>query len=229
MKKKFLLLFCFISGFVFSQEYHFDYFIKKKNERLEKERGKWEFEELYNSKNGLKVFFKINNNKILAVLNDNNNSIRHIFRVSKKDEKYLFFYKHSNRLNTKDKERFKTLNKENIITAEKIDSLHYRIFVFNNSSLKQINTEALITLVKSDFDYLEINADYNRSEDMEHELKKKLPENSKFKISKIQYLNRKGKIYYETNYEDFLGIDMILNVPEKIIFKETDYWSDFEE
>lgn len=228
MRKLFFILLCFVSKFIFSQGYHFDYFIKINNERLEEERRKWKFEKLFNSENGFEVFFKVNEKKILAVLNDKKKNIRHVFRVNKVGEKYDFFYKHSIRLN-RPSEKYINFNKENVIIARKIDSLNYKIFVYNDSSLKKINKEVIITLAESDFNYLEINADYNRSEDMKEELKKKLPSNSKFVIATIKYLNAQEKVYYKTSYEDISKIDFFLTVPDKIMFKETDYWSDFEE
>lgn len=212
---------------MFSQEYHFDYFIKKKNERLEKEPEKWGYGELFNSENGIEVFFKTNDKKIIGVLNDNKNNTRHIFRVTKNEKKYNFFYKHSNKISIS--EKYKNLNKENVITVRKIDSLNYKIFVYKNSTLKKVNQEVLITLAQADFNYLKINADYNRNDDMETELKSKLPNDSKFVINKIQYLNARGKVFYKTSYEIMDKIDFLLNVPEKLIFKESDYWSDFED
>lgn len=228
MKNFFVTISFFTSIFTFSQVYHFDYFIKKNNERLEREHGNWRYEELFNSENGLEVFFKTKDKKIVAVFNDKSKRLRHIFRVTNEDGKYNFFYKHSDRMSEPSKE-YRNLNKENVIIAKKIDSLKSKIFVYKDSRLKKINTEILITLAKSDFNYLDINADYNRSDDIEEELKKSLATNSKFVIKKIEYFNAQGKVFYRTNYEIDDKIDFFLDVPEKLTFKQTDYWSDFED
>lgn len=228
MKNFFVILLFFTSIFTFSQVYHFDVFIKEKRERLERDRANWKYEGLFDSKNGFEVFFKTKNKKILAVFNDKDKNLRHIFRVTKAEDKYNFFYKHSSRISEPSSE-YKNLNKENVIIAKKVDSVKYKIFIYDNLSLEKINEEILITLAKSDFNYLSINTEYNRSDDIEEELKKNLPTNSKFVIKTIEYFNAKGKVYYKTNYEIDVKIDFVLNVPGKLTFKQTDYWSDFED
>ncbi|MFC7347833.1 hypothetical protein ACFQO9_13990 [Chryseobacterium zhengzhouense] len=90
-KKNFLLLFCFISGFVFSQEYHFDYFIKEKSMRTKPQKEEWFNDWFANSVTGHEVFLRNYNNKTIAVIYLRNENLKHVFKVNKFKYNINFF------------------------------------------------------------------------------------------------------------------------------------------
>ena len=96
MKKNLLLLFCFISSFVFSQKYHFDYFLKEQSDRIKPEKNQWLNESFYDSKNLNYLNILVQNNKIIAVIYEKEKHKRHVFKVNKLNNELSFVYNHTN-------------------------------------------------------------------------------------------------------------------------------------
>ncbi|MGO4711017.1 hypothetical protein AB4Y90_18305, partial [Chryseobacterium sp. 2TAF14] len=104
------------------------------------------------------------------------NTLRHVFKVDKSKDNLAFTYKYSNQF---PEQTQKNYNKENIIKVEKIDSLSYSITVFKNSKLKRKKISGIVKIEKSQFDYVNFNADYNRTDEINEKIKSFL--NPKFK------------------------------------------------
>lgn len=117
MKKRFLVLFCFISVFAFSQEFHFDYFISENKKREKPEKQEWISQMFINSTTQQVLYLRAENNKIVASLYNEAHNTQHLFNVDKKGEKYSFIYSHSKQFlpQTSSKE----FAKENVIKVEK--------------------------------------------------------------------------------------------------------------
>lgn len=226
MKKNLLFVFCFISSFVFSQEYHFDYFIREKSARVKPDKKEWIRESFYDSVNNKNLTLNTQNNKIIATIYEKENRIRHVFKVNKSKGNLTFVYKYSNYF---PEPKTKDYNKENVIKVEKIDSLHFNIIVFKNERLKRKRISAIVEIEKSQFDYVNFSADYSRTDEINEKIKSFL--NPKFKY----FVSNQQTIYYISGYtleESVQAIektDLNIIVPEKLVLKKYDYWSDFEE
>ncbi|WP_312345668.1 hypothetical protein [Chryseobacterium binzhouense] len=227
MKKKFLLLFCFVSSVVFSQEYHFDYFIKEKSKIIKPQKTEEWFNDWFtNSMTGNEIFLRNYNNKTIAVIYSRNENIKHIFRLSKIKNNINFFYKHSGKIvnNFQPKNDYK--GKE-IIKIRKIDSLKYNVVVYKNSKLKKKEIDALINFEEADFEHIKLSFDHLIADNVEKELRKLLNPKLKFIIKKIDYSYKSG-VTFSKSIDTIQKVNLVLKVPTKPIFKETDYWSDFE-
>ncbi|MGE6396484.1 hypothetical protein [Chryseobacterium scophthalmum] len=226
MKKNFLLLFCFISSFVFSQEYHFDYFIREQSIRVKPDKQEWISESFYDSVNNKSLVLRTQNNKIIATISEKENRIRHVFKVNKSNGNLTFVYKYSNQF---PEQKTKDYDKENVIKVEKIDSLHYNIIVFKNARLKRKKISGIVKIEKSQFDYVNFSADYSRTEEINEKIKSFLNPKFKYIVSSQQtkYYNS-GYAFLEST-QKIEKTDLSIIVPKKLILKEYNYWSDFEE
>ncbi len=227
MKKNFLLLFCFITSFAFSQEYHFDYFITENSLRVKPDNQQWTSGSFYDSVSKKSLSIRNQNDKILASIYDKENNRSHIFKVNKLKDRLTFTYKHSNQF--PQLQNKKDYNKENIIKVERIDSLKYNVKVFKNSKLKKKKISAIVILKKYEFDYLNFAADYSRNDEINEKIRSFLDPNSYYMISS-QYTKYYSSGYtFEESIKQVQKTDLQIIVPEKLIIKEYNYWSDFED
>lgn len=145
--KKLIPLF-FILSFVrtFSQEYHFDYYVKYRHE-LTVDKGKPEirdFQHIVNSKN---YFYQItfrseSKNKLSAVLTDFKNSLQHHFDVRNTDfplKSEDFIYKFSVRMPSV-KKQFENEAKHRFFKAELVDKPNGNLY---NYSVKEFSDEKM--------------------------------------------------------------------------------------
>lgn len=197
---------CFYCTFLFSQTYNFDYAVESKAENNNLDNSI----EYYDSKNNARMSFEGSENKIFAVLFDENTRFRHCFKVTTVEENFIFNYSHSNDFS---KEKNYNIKKE-LISINKIDSLNFEIIGFKTKSRKTKKFIARLTLEKSDFNFLEISIDHANSEDMMKELIKLLPENAKFFIKKIKVEFDTGVTY--SNINTIRKINFSLIVPDKM-------------
>lgn len=222
--KKLLLLFLILSfANAFSQEYHFDQIIKSKSSRIKPDKNEWISYSFYDSVTKSKMFLNTKNEKTIATIYQSDRNLRHVFDVIKTGGKLNFIYKFSNQFT----ENNKDTNKENIIKVEKIDSYNYKITAFNNSRLKRKKIALIVTVEKSEFDYVEINADYTRTDEMEEQLKQLLDPEMKYIVKRVQIQYSSGYIF-DNSLVDVKKTDLDIKIPEKIILKEYNYWSDFD-
>lgn len=225
--KKLIPLF-FILSFVriFSQEYHFDYFVKRKDIRIKPDHQQWVTDAFYDSVTKSKLLLHVRDKKIMGTIYQKDKNIRHVFNVFQTGNKLNFTYKYSNQFDVN--KRNEDYNKGKVIKIEKIDSLNYKIVAFKNSRLKKKQLSIVVTLEKSDFDYINISADYNRADEMGEMLKELLNPDFKYIVTREQIVYSSGYLF-DNSITDIQKVDVSLKIPEKITFKEYSYWPDFEE
>ncbi|SIQ57254.1 hypothetical protein SAMN05421682_106121 [Chryseobacterium indoltheticum] len=226
MKKSFLLLLCLISMFVFSQEYHFDHFIREQSKRIKPDKQEWISESFYDSVNNKKLVLITQNNKTIATIYEKENRIRHVFKVNKSNGNLTFAYKYSNQF---PEQKTKDYDKENVIKVEKIDSLYYNIIVFKNARLKRKKISGIVKIEKSQFDYVNFSADYSRTDEINEKIKSFLNPKFKYIVSSQQTKYYTSGYAFEESTQKIEKTDLNIMVPEKLVLKEYNYWSDFEE
>lgn len=206
MKKNFLLLFCFISSFVFSQEYHFDYFI----EQTRISREKYTSFKFYNSKTRHFFFVSRINQKFIGSLNDTENKLLHYFYIYEKDGNYTAVYSDSYLHDSTVKENYED-NKStghNNIEIHKITELHYTVNFLRKNKSKKIWTSLDILLENSEYNFSEIFVDS--------------PENSSITTLLENEINKNGCCYRITNYKVIYkknNVVSVLNSFKKVYLK----------
>lgn len=181
MKKLIPLFFIFAFITIYSQEYHFDYYVKYKHELKRKKHNPelLDFQYLINSKDHSykTVFRSEHKNKLIAVITDFKNSIQHYFDLKNtvfplKSED--FNYKYSMRMPSV-KKQFEDESKRRFFKSEFIDKQNsgfsnYLINEFTDDKMKnpRFSADAVFADFKDDlsfvglqllFDYYEI---YNK-------------------------------------------------------------------
>lgn len=211
---------------VFSQEYQFDYFIQKNTERIKPDKKKWIEEFFYDSSCQNTLSLRTENGKITASLYDEENDRRHVYKVNKVKDRLTFIYKYTNQF---PQQHTAIDDKENVIKIERIDSLKYSISVFKNSKLKKKKISAIITLKKSDLNYIDFNADYSRTDEINEKIQSLLSPELKYQITFSQIKYHFSGYNLEESIQKIQKTNLTITVPEKLTFTEFDYWSDFEE
>ncbi|GEN75376.1 hypothetical protein [Chryseobacterium hagamense] len=146
MKKLIPLFFIFTFIRLFSQEYHFDYYLKYRHE-LTVDKGKPEirdFQHIVNSKN---YFYQItfqseSKNKLSAILTDFKNSLQHHFDLKNTDfplKGENFVYKFSVRIPSV-KKQFENEAKHRFFKAELLDKRDGNLY---NYSIKEFSDEKM--------------------------------------------------------------------------------------
>jgi len=227
MKKNFLLLFWFISMITFSQEYHFDYFITEHSSRFKPDNQQWVTECFYDSVHKKKLFIIGQNNKMIASIYEKENNRRHVFTVKKSKDKTTFVYKHSNQY--PQQQSRKDYNRENMIQVQRLDSLKYNVTVFKNSKFKKKKISAIVTLEKSEFDYINFTADYNRTDEINEKIKSLLNPKFNYIISNQQKKYNSSDYIFEESIQKIQKTDLTIVVPKNLVMTEYSYWSDFED
>ncbi|RKT01646.1 hypothetical protein [Chryseobacterium defluvii] len=224
MRKNLFVLFCFISIICYSQDYHFDYFIVRESTRIKPNKIEWTDHLFYDSKSGVALLLMTHNKKMRAYIYEQSKDRRHSFKVNQKKDLLSFEYTHTNNFGNEKKIRDAYKNDEFKIT--KVDSLHYEIIVFKDKKMKSKRITIMVGLEKSDFNYLNINADYGRCEEVENELAQLLG-TDKYMI-KETHLEYSGGYIFDKSIVKTQKIDLNLKVPEKLVVKEYDHWAEFD-
>jgi len=210
-------------------KYHFDYFIREHSTRIKPDKQLWISEFFYDSVNQKSLSIKVKNDKIIASIFDKENNRRHVFKVIKLKDKLTFVYKHSNQYPQNQNKKKFDYNQENVIKVEKIDSLQFKITVYKNSKLKRKKIAAIVTLEKSEFDLINFNLEYSRTDEINKNIKSLLNSEFNYIINSQQVEYKTSGYIFENAIQKIEKIDLTIILPEKLTFKQTDYWSDFED
>lgn len=225
MKNFFLLLFCFISSFAFSQKYHFDYFIKEKSEYQITKKHVWNKEWFYDTKNGVRLNLESEKNNIIAVLYSQDYKLKHVFKVKNIGKQVNFLYKHSRKINQEHYHEIPYKGKE-VFEIKKLDSLKYSFVVFKNSKRKKKVIDAVVNLVIGKFEYIDFRIDHIITREAEKQLKNLLNQNQKYIVRSVDY--KYNSKYNRSNFFELIQkVDLTVEVPK--VLKEPTNWSDFEE
>lgn len=154
--------------FAFSQEYHFDYYIKYRHElkrNFKKRPEILDIQNIINSKDhSYKIFFSSDNGKtLIATISDYKNYIQHYFDVKNTKfplKEYDFYYKYSKKIPSV-KKQFKEESKRRFFKSEFIekqnDSLfNYTIKEFTNEKMRnpRISAEVVFADFKDDLSFI---------------------------------------------------------------------------
>jgi len=224
MKKLLPLFLTLIFTTVFSQEYHFDYSIETQTNQIKPDKEKSVSTAFYDSKDRVYLNLTKYNNKLRAAIYDKDKHLRHSFTVTESKGSVVFKYTHTNDFST---DKHKSFSTEDIIEVTKIDSLKYQIIAFKNERKRKKRLTALITLEKSNFNYLEVYLEHSKTDEMGDKLKKFLDPNSNYIIKNMQLDYSKGysaDILFKIDHVDFS-----LKLPEKLIIKDFDFLREFQE
>lgn len=224
---KIFYLFCIFPVIFFSQEYHFDYFIKTKSTRLKPDKTEWITDSFYDSKSGKNMVIVTDKDKVIATVYDDVKYIRHIFNVKKNGDKLNFTYKHSNQF---DKEKnIKSYNQKNVIKVTKIDSLQFKIDIFKNSRQKARKISAVITLEKADVNMVNFRVDYTRNDEVDGKLKSLLDPKNHYIIKNERITYHSSNYIFDNSIERIQKVELFLKLPDHFTFKQSNHLSDFEE
>lgn len=224
--KKYPFLVLFFVVFASAQTYHFDNFIYYKTVGFEEISTTENYNFFYNSKNSSIILSVIaKGNKKIALLYDDSAKIKHVYTVIEKNNQLSFFYKHSSKFPD-----FKILPKEedDVIEVTKIDSLKFKVTVYENNKKKKKIRNIKLEVIPSDFSITTVGADYSRGEEIDLALEKLLPQNKKFIISVKEFYNKFNKLAGKTTLEELIKVDLSIRVPQNLIWKENDFWKDFD-
>lgn len=225
MKNFLVILFFFKSIILFSQVYHFDYFIKEKTTGSKPKKIEWLNDWFYNTKTGEKLLIENENNKTIAILYPKDHRLKHFFKVNKVKEHTYFIYKHSRQINIGDT-LAKSYKGKEIFDIKQLDSLNYGFVAFKNSQRKKKVIDAIIKLEIGEFDYIDFGIDHIITRDGEKKLRKILNPKYKYFIKRIEY-RYNSKYNTAKSVELIQKVDLTLDVPS--IQKEPTNWSDFED
>lgn len=223
--KNFFLLFFFVSILTFSQEYHFDYFIKEKSEYQIPNKHVWNKEWFYDTKNGVRLNLESENNNIIAVLYSQDYKLKHVFKVKNIGKQVNFLYKHSRKINQEYRSEIPYKGKE-VFEIKKLDSLKYSFIVFKDLKRKKKVIDAVANLKIGEFEYLDFRIDHIITREAEKQLKNLLEQNQKYIVRSIDY-KYNSKYNTSNSFELIQKVDLTIEVPS--IIKEPEHFSDFEE
>lgn len=226
MKKNLLLLFCFISMIAFSQEYHFDYFITKKHTEIKSQKREWINESFYDTVNNKSLLLITQDNKIIGTIYEEENRQRHVFRVDQFKDKLTLTYKFSNQF--PEIRKRKCSNKDEF-QVEKIDSLNYDVILFKNSKLKKKKMTARFKIEKGDFNKVYFASEDCRDGEINDKLKTLLDPKFNYIATNEQRNYHSSGHIFENKIQKIQKTNLIIVIPEKLILKEYNPSTDFEE
>ncbi|WP_415328120.1 hypothetical protein [Chryseobacterium sp. MMS23-Vi53] len=224
MKKLIPLFLLFISINLFSQEYHFDYSIESQTNQLEPKKEKTISTSFYDTKDKIHLRLTKYNNKLRATIYENDKHLRHSFKVTESKGSVTFEYTHTNDFS---KNKNTSISRNDIIEVNKIDSLQYRVVAFKNKKKTKKRLEGIITLEKSKFNYLEMQLEHSKNDEIREKILKFLDPNSNYIITNM-------KLDYSMGYSSetalkIQNVDFSLRVPEKLVIKEYDFFGEFQD
>lgn len=222
---KYILFFAvlFSSAFCFSQSYHFDYMVRKSifNAILNDEKTYFSF---YGIGNETQLFLDKTNKKMIGVLYDSNTKYRNVFNVDVKDDKFQFSYLYTNNLNDWEK---RNKSKKPEFEVIKKNNEKYRIIVYENSRKKKIAFTLDIILQKSDYPYRKIYLDYFGTAKINEDFGKIIGESYAIKECAVLYGTNRNRVV--TKIEEITPANFSINLPQKLIFRDFDYWKEKSE
>lgn len=219
------LVFTFIN--IFSQEYHFDYYIKYKHElkRNSKDRPEiMDFQYIVNSQDhSYKISFRSGNgNKLTATMTDFKNNLQHNFDV--KNTKFPlkevdFDYKYSTRMPFV-KKQFKDESKRRFFNTELIEKqndglFRYSIKEFTNEKMSnpRVSAEVVLANFKHDLSFvgLQLLFDY-------YEIDKKVKFNDNYILKSASTKTKDMQINLSLEAIESQNFDIKIN-PNQLSFK----------
>lgn len=223
MKSILFFIALFPSLFCFSQTYHFDYMVKKSifNAMQQDEKTYFSFH-CIGSETAL--FLDKTSKRMIGILYDSRTKYRNVFNVEVKDDKFQFSYLYTNDLNDKVN---RNTNKNPEFEIIKKNNEVYRINVYENSRRKKIDFTLDIVLQKSDYAYKKIYLDYFGSEKINEAFRNIVGENYAIKECTVLYGTNRNKVI--TKIEDITPANFSINLPQKLIFRDFDYWKEKNE
>lgn len=213
MKKLYSFIFIVLSLFAFSQNYKFDYAIVSNINNLKYNSEKTENTNLYDSTKKQHLYIRMIDGDLKALIVDEKNGFNHHFKANQGKDFLTFQYLNSEKINN-----HKNVILNDIIEISKIDSLQYQVIGYKNEKKKSKRFTALITLQKSDLDYLVFGIDHAKNEYIEEEFRKILDPETTFKIAKINLKYSTG-VQYEISY-NFKKIDLDFKIPSQLIIAD---------
>lgn len=214
-----LLLFI---NFLFSQSYHFDYFVEDTSREMSNEENPWIRNYFYNSQSGQKLHLRNYENGFMASLYDKESQKSHYFYVSKEKTQLIFTYAYS--FEHEDVKRtIKDINKNDDIEVVKIDSLNYKVNIFKNKERRKKKYTMDILIEKNPIDFFEIPMEYSRSEEVIQRLKSYLCCDQKYMTKSSNFTNFKYNETYHFEITKFEKTNLILTLPEKLKI-EVPFW-----
>lgn len=212
MKKLLTSILCFIVTFLFSQTYHFNYSLEIKRYGPAK-KDVWEFGSVFfDTKSNTKMSFYNDSAQLKAILHDQPREMSHVYWVEVGKENTKFKYSQSNTYSEKSMQ----VGNPYFIDIEQLAPLNFRvdIYVYTNEkkTKKKKKVSALITLEKSDFEYLEIKSDFFGATYIKDRILAMLPSDSKYHISKVEEEFSDGSKY--TFINTLRTTDITLTIPE---------------
>lgn len=226
MNKKFLLFFCFVSSVTFSQEYHFDYFITKKHIEIKPQKREWINESFYDTTTNKSLLLVAKDNKIIGTIYEEGNRKRHVFKVDQFKDKLTLTYKFSNQFPEIRKQK---CNNKDVFQVEKIDSLNYDVILFKNSKLKKKKMTARFKIEKGDFNKVYFSSEDCRDGEVNEKLKRFLDPKFKYVVTNEQRNYHSSGHIFENKIQKIQKTNLIIVIPEKLILKEYNPSTDFEE
>ena len=224
MKKLLPLFLTLIFTTIFSQEYHFDYSIETQTNQIKPNQEKSVSTAFYDSKDRVYLNLIKYNNKLRATIYDRDKHLVHSFKLTESKESVIFEYTHTNDFNA---DKHKSFSTNDIIEVTKIDSLKYQIVAFKNERKKKKRLTVLITLEKSDFNYLEVYVEHSKTDEMREKLKKFLDPNSNYIVKNMQLDYPTG--YYSDSSLKITNVDFSLKLPKELIIKKYDFFGEFQD
>lgn len=219
MIKNLFVLFFFSAQFLFSQKYHFDYFVEEISKSTfgsPKNHNERKVNFFYDSSNDLKLWLQESNNSLYGSIYDENKKKMHYFNVEIKNEKLSFKYEYSQDFNVQNVSSIKDLNKRNQIEVEKIDSLRYSVNIFLNEKRKKKKYEIEVVLENSPVNFFELPIEYSRYKEVIQKIKKLLPKEQKFLIKNSKLKNEQPFDIYENEISKFEKVDLMIELPETL-------------
>lgn len=224
MKKLIPLLLIFTFVHIFSQEYHFDYSIESQTNRIKPNKEKSISTTFYDIQDHIHLHIDKYNDKLRGAINDKNKNLRHFFKITEAKGSVTFEYTHTNDFS---KNKNTSISRNDIIEVTKIDSLQYQIVAFKNKKKTKKRLTALITLEKSNFNYMEIYIEHSKTDEMRDKLKKFLDPNSNYIVKNMQLDYSVG--YFANISFKIEKVDFVLRVPEKLNIKDYDFFGEFQD
>lgn len=213
MKKLYFFTLLHFGLFAFSQNYKFDYAIVSIINNLRYNSEKTEHTNLYDSTKKQHLYIRTIDGDLKALIVDEKTGFRHNFKANQGKDFLTFQYLNSEKINN-----LKNVILNDIIEISKIDSLQYQVIGYKNEKKKSKRFTALITLEKSDLDYLVFGIDHAKNEYIEEEFRKMLDPETTFKIAKMNLKYSTG-VQYEITY-NFKKIDLDFKIPSQLIIAD---------
>lgn len=213
MKKLSFLIFLIFSLFTYSQNFKFDYAIVSKSVDQNSTSRKAEFTNLYDSSKKQHLYIRMIDADLRGRIMDEEKGFIHSFKANQEKDFLTFQYLYSEKIN---KDKNVVIN--DVIEISKIDSLQYQVIGYRNEKRKSRRFTAIITIEKSDLDYLHLGIDHAKNEFIGEEFRKLLDPDSTYKIIEMRLKYSTGAEYKITF--QYQKIDLDFSVPSKLILTE---------